>query len=42
MMVEMFILRLAPLFAGERAEEWMDIAVEAFRARGVKFIYQLP
>ena len=40
-MVEVLVLRLAPLFSGERAEKRMDIAVQTIRALVVKFGDQL-
>ena len=36
MVIDVLVLRLAPLLSGERAEEWMDISVESFRALVVK------
>jgi len=41
MMIDVLILRLAPLFAGERAEKRMNIAVKAVGAEAVKFGDQL-
>ncbi len=40
MMIDVFVLRLAPLFAGEGAEEAVDVAVGAGFAEVVKFGYQ--
>jgi hypothetical protein len=42
MMIDVFVLRLTPLFAGERAKERVDIAVETFGSKAVKSGDQLP
>lgn len=40
MMIDVFELRLAPLFTGERAEKAMDVAVGAGFSEAMKFSYQ--
>ncbi len=39
-MIEVFVLCLAPLFAGEGAEEAVNIALRTAFAKAVKFVYQ--
>jgi hypothetical protein len=41
MMVEVLVLRFAPLFAGERAEERVNIAFESVGTEAVKFVDHL-
>lgn len=36
-MIHVFVLRLAPLFAGEAAEEFVDVSVGACFVEAVKF-----